>query len=351
MLRAETPQEQQALIGVGRRNLLINGDMKVDQRGGTHTTKSNYTLDRWKFQTDLLDQYAHSVTKSTDAPLGFMNSLAVEVTTTETSVESTEDLALTQFIEAQDCQVAALGMTLSFWVKSSVTGTFAVHVNALDVNTIFPATYSINTTNVWERKIIVIPPYENTINNDNGAGIAIRFITISGSAYVGGTANGQWKAYASSLFAAEHQANVTTSGDTWKLTGVQLELGKVATPFEHRSYGEELALCQRYFQKHGIGVSGYSNSSGSAISFAFRFTSEMRAQPTVSINNTTFAFADTFVSMRNASSPSILYNGFTQVSGSEVTGGELQITQGTTTTSSNFQQLYSEDAIYFNSEL
>lgn len=100
----------------------------------------------------------------------------------------------------------------------------------------------------------------------------------------------------------------------------------------------------------GIGTSGYSNSSGTAISFAFRFFTPMRTEPTVSINNTTFTFADTFVTMRNASSPSISYNGFTLVSGSEITGGELQIITGTTTTANNFQQLYSEDAIWFDAD-
>ena len=250
MLRADTPQEQQAIIGMsGRKNLIINGDFKVDQRGGTHTTKSDYTLDRWKFQTDLLDQYTHNVTQSTDAPPGFLNSLAITVTASETAIASTEDLALSQFIEAQSCQVAELGMTLSFWVKSDVTGTFAVHVNAIDPNKIYPSTYSIDHPNVWEKKTIVIPPLRHTINSDNGQGIRLSFITISGTAYSGGDDINEWNTYTSSLFAAQHQAQVSNNADTWKVTGVQLEAGSVATPFEQRSYGEELALCQRYYYK------------------------------------------------------------------------------------------------------
>lgn len=248
MLRADTPQEQQAIIGMsGRKNLIINGDFKVDQRGGTHTTKSDYTLDRWKFQTDLLDQYTHNVTQSTDAPPGFLNSLAIAVTASESGIASTEDLALSQFIEAQSCQVAELGMTLSFWVKSNVTGTFAVHVNAIDPNKIYPSTYSIDHPNVWEKKTIVIPPLRHTINSDNGQGIRLSFITISGTAYSLGDDINEWNTYTSSLFAAQHQAQVSNNADTWKVTGVQLEAGSVATPFEQRSYGEELALCQRYY--------------------------------------------------------------------------------------------------------
>lgn len=250
MLRADTPQEQQAIIGMGgRKNLIINGDFKVDQRGGTHTTRSDYTLDRWKFQTDLLDQYTHNVTQSTDAPPGFLNSLAIAVTASETSIASTEDLALSQHIEAQNCQVAELGMTLSFWVKSNVTGIFAVHVNAIDSAKIYPSTYSIDHPDVWEKKTIVIPPLRHTINSDNGQGIRLSFITISGTAYAGGSVINEWESYNSSLFAAQHQAQVSNNADTWKVTGVQLEGGSVATPFEQRSYGEELALCQRYYYK------------------------------------------------------------------------------------------------------
>jgi len=260
MLRADTPQEQQAIIGMGgRKNLIINGDFKVNQRGGSFTTKSDYTLDRWKFQTDLLDEYTHNVTQSTDAPPGFLNSLAIAVTASEASVASTEDLALSQFIEAQNCQVAELGMTLSFWVKSNVTGTFAVHVSAIDPNKIYPSTYTIDHPNVWEKKTIVIPPLKHTINSDNGQGIRLSFLTISGSAYSVGDDINQWSTYTSSLFAAKHQAQVKNNADTWKVTGVQLEGGSVATPFEQRSYGEEFALCQRYYQKFDADGQDYTN--------------------------------------------------------------------------------------------
>ena len=294
MLRADTVAEQQALIGVGRRNLIINGDMRVAQRGTSHTTTSAYTLDRWKFQTDLLDQYAHNVTQSSDAPDGFFNSFKVEVTTTETTVESTEDLAVTQFIEAQDCQALAAGtpsaksLSLSFWVKSSVTGTFAVALTALDDSKVFPTTYTVNSANTWEYKTINIPPCTiATINNDNGQGLSLRFITLSGSAYTSGS-TGTWQSYASNLFAASHQAQISTDGDTWQITGVQLEIGKVATPFEHRSYGEELALCLRYCyvldgttdQHNFLGTNYYTTNTY----FKVQYPVMMRAAPATSVN-------------------------------------------------------------------
>jgi hypothetical protein len=263
MLRAETPQEQFNLIGAGRKNLIINGDMRIAQRATSHTTISDYTLDRWKFQTDALDNYAHTVTQSTDAPPGFFNSLKIEVTTTESAIASDEDLAVATYIEARDCQALAVGsasakpLSASFWVKSSKGGIFSVSLTALD-NTvkIFSTTYTVNVANTWEYKTISIPPLSGgtTINNDNGEGLTLRFPTIVGSGFAGTPAAG-WASYASSLWGAGHEAQIDTDGDTWQLTGVQLEVGTVATPFEYRSYGEELALCQRYYQKFGGGAS------------------------------------------------------------------------------------------------
>lgn len=121
-------------------------------------------------------------------------------------------------------------------------------------------------------------------------------------------------------------------------------------PFERRSYGEELQLCKRYFQKHGIGTLGLSNSGGTTISWGFRFDPEMRAQPAATLNDTTYQYADPFVTLRTSSGSSIQYNGFTQVSGSEVTGGELQV-NGASTTANKVQMLYQEDAFFFDAEL
>lgn len=255
MLRAETPQEQFNLIGAGRRNLIINGAMQVAQRGTSFSATDGYTVDRWRFDDDLLDQYAHTATKSTDAPAGFGSSFKVEVTTTETAIDSVEDLAFSQRIEAQDLQQLGAGtsspkpVTVSFWVKSSVTGTYAAHFKLEDDNRIFPFTYTIDAASTWEYKTINIPPCTiATVDNDTGHGATLRFLLLSGSNYTSGS-TGTWQPYASNLFAAGHQAQISTDGDTWQITGVQLEVGKVATPFEHRSYGEELALCQRYYQQ------------------------------------------------------------------------------------------------------
>jgi hypothetical protein len=261
LVAAETVQEARDVVSAGRKNLIINGDFRINQRSGTHTLISGYHLDRWKFQKDGLGQYAHSVTSSTDAPAGFSKSLRLEVTTTETSgISSIEDLCLTQEIEGQNLQLLEAGtnsakpFTLSFWVKSTKPGTYCVSVVADPAtnNKIFSTTYTINVANVWERKIIKIPPCTlTTIPNVSSKGMSVRWITLAGSAYTGATGGNlhEWDDYHSSLFAGGHQTQIDTDGDVWQLTGVQLELGHNATDFEHRSYGEELSLCQRYYGK------------------------------------------------------------------------------------------------------
>jgi len=291
---AETVQEARDLVSAGRKNLIHNGDFRVDQRGGPHITQNNYHLDRWKFQKDGLAEYTHSVTSSTDAPNGFSKSLRLEVTATETSgVSSTEDLALTQEMEGQDLQLLAAGtksakpFTLSFWVKSTKPGVYCVSIVA-DPNTgnkIFSTTYTINSASVWEYKVIKVPACTlTTITNSSGRGMSVRWITLAGSAYT--TASGgnlhEWDDYHSSLFAGGHQTQLITDGDVWQITGVQLEVGKNATEFEHRTYGEELALCQRYFFKSLATRQSILYKGPLWETNWYHFPVEMRANPNVS---------------------------------------------------------------------
>ena len=289
------------------RNLIINGAFNVAQRGTSHTTTSAYTLDRWTFQTDLLDQYAHTVTQSTDTPEGFSSSLKIEVTTSETSVETSEDLALTQRIEAQNLQhlqagtSSAKSLALSFYVKSSVTGVYAVHLQAIDDSKIFPTTYTINSANTWEYKTIAIPPCTiATIDNDNGTGFNLTFITISGSQYTGGS-TGSWQSYASNLFAAGHQANVSSDGDTWLITGVQLEVGQNPTSFEHEPFSKTLEKCKRYYSEQfppcGAGV---TNGTTGVARVNIPLEVEMRTAPTISISGTIYVYSGTHASTINS---------------------------------------------------
>ena len=170
-----------------------------------------------------------------------------------------------------------------------------MHLQAVDDNKIFPTTYTISSANTWEYKTIAIPPCTiATIDNDTGEGLRLTFITISGSTYTGGS-TGSWQSYASNLFAAGHQANVSSDGDTWLITGVQLEIGEKATEFEHEPYEATLRKCHRYFVKINddfTGTNAYHAWSsirwGTNQQFAtIALPQPIRAQATVSITGTT----------------------------------------------------------------
>ena len=303
MLAAETPQEQFNLISAGRRNIIINGAMRVAQRGTSATgigTAVNYnTVDRWRFADASNPPARFTQTQSTDAPDGFGFSHKFEVTTADTSVAADDMQYTDQFIEAQDLQVLKYGtsnaesFTLSFYVKCSVASTMGLRFTHEDGGGSYGVSYTINATNTWERKSVTIPGNTATaINNDNGRGLRIAFGLSAGSDRAG-TDSTAWGN--GNIFGAHTNTFVGTSGATWQITGVQLEVGKVATPFEHRSYGEELALCQRYYQVHTHNAA--STGSYSSLNFfmykngtnvyqaVYKFSPHMRTGPTVTFSS------------------------------------------------------------------
>lgn len=237
----------------GFKNRLINGAMVIDQRnaGASVTPTGNaYTIDRWVAGMSQASKF--SIQRSTTAPTGFINS-ALITSTSAYSVTSTDRFAFTQFIEGLNCYdlgwgtASAKTVTLSFQVRSSLTGTFggAFQNNAADRS--YPFTYTISAANTWETKTVTVAgDTTGTWLTDNGIGIQLRFSLGTGSTY-SGTA-GAWAAadYRSATGAV---SVVGTNAATWYITGVQLEVGSTATSFDYRPYGTELILCQRYFQK------------------------------------------------------------------------------------------------------
>ena len=270
---------------LSNRNLIINGAMQVAQRGTSETgigiTGGYNTVDRWRFADAQNPPARFTQTQSTDAPDGFGFSHKFEVTTADTSVDADEMQYTDQFIEAQNLQVLKYGtssaesFTLSFYVKCSVASTMGLRFTHEDGGGNYGASYTINATNTWERKSFTIPGNTATaINNDNGRGLRIAFGLTAGSDNAG-TDSTAWGN--GSIFGAHTNTFVGTSGATWQITGVQLEVGDSATPFEHRSFGDELARCQRYFeivqpesgqQAAGIAV-GYHSSTTTAIMHYF----------------------------------------------------------------------------------
>jgi len=242
----------------GRRNLIINGAMQVAQRGTSFTGLTNgntqYVLDRFRWRESGTAAQTHTVEQSSDAPDGFGYSLKATLTT-GAAVSTSNMYRFDYSIEAQDLQGLAYGTssakstTMSFWVKSNTTGNYAVSIFVEDGSRIIGSTYTINSADTWEYKTITFDgDASGTINNDNGGGFNISFVMSAGSNFTSGD-NTSWGAYNANKLAYGQTAVLDTTSDYWQITGVQLEVGTVATPFEHRSYGEELALCQRYYEQ------------------------------------------------------------------------------------------------------
>jgi len=256
LMRAETAQEARDFVSAGRKNLIINGDMRIAQRSTSSSTiiGNDYrSLDRWRIQFSGYTAVTGTTSQSSESPPGFNNSLRVNITGPE-GLASGDLGTIRYYIEAQDCQQFAYGtsqaktLTLSFWIRSSVTGTYTIGLYQDDDGRQVTLPYTIDTADTWEYKVITIPPdTTGVIDDDNGVGLQISWNFSAGSNYTGTDHTG-WGVYANGRWANGQTADLLGVASNLYLTGVQLEVGKNATEFEHRSYGEELALCQRYFQ-------------------------------------------------------------------------------------------------------
>ena len=295
-------------------NRIINGDMRIAQRGGTATinaTGVTYNVDRW-LGRGVGSAGVFTLAQDSESPDGFTKSLKATVTTADSSIASGSSYRIMQHIEGYNMNdmgwgtSSAQNVLLSFWVRSSVTGTFGGSFANGDYNRFRPFSYTINSANTWEKKTVSIPgDTSGTWSYTTDLGIRLNFSIGAGSSKVGATS--AWGT--SSLEGATGQTNlISTNGATFYLTGVKLENGTAATDFEHRSYGEELALCQRYFYKD-IGGSSQEVSvvwyySSSHASWIVNFPVPMRAQPTMDYSGPTNGWtiyrngaADTLTSM------------------------------------------------------
>jgi hypothetical protein len=253
-----------AQASVGTKNLIINGDMRIDQRyvgSATANTISGYVTDRWQVaQSTTGKLIAQQVT---DAPSGSTHSLKITSQSAYT-VGTSDAYYVRQAIEGQNCSHLLWGsssaktVTLSFWVKSSLTGTFGGTFFNKAYNRSYAFEYTISSANTWEQKSITITgDTTGTWDTDNTFGIGVSFGLGAGSTN-SGTA-GSWSASGATNTSGATSI-VGTNGATWYITGIQLEASTEATPFENRMYSTELAMCQRYFEK--------SYSDGTAIGTA-----------------------------------------------------------------------------------
>jgi hypothetical protein len=277
-------------VGLSFKNRIINGDMGIAQRGTGSVTndaaQNLYPVDRFIIYGNVSSKFtAQQNAGSVTPPVGFTNYLGCTSSSAYT-VGSSDLFFILQKIEGLN--VADLGwgtasaqpVTLSFWARSSLTGTFGGSITNDAQNRSYPFSYTISAANTWEYKTITIAgDTTGTWLTTNGAGVQLNFSLGAGSTR-SGTA-GSWSG--SGLFSSTGAVSVVgTSGATLYLTGVQLEKGTVATSFDYLPYTTELALCQRYFQR----TSGYSvlASSGTSATGSYTYVVEMRASPSLSLS-------------------------------------------------------------------
>ena len=277
----------------GARNRIINGDMRIDQRnaGASVTpTDNQYSVDRWSCGQNVASKFSvQQNAGSVTPPPGFSNYLGCTSLSAYTPTGSNY-FYVAQAIEGFNISDFAWGtanaraITLSFWVRSSLTGTFGGALS--NGSRAYPYTYTISAANTWEYKTITFAgDTSGTWNATNGYGVAVRFSLGTGSTYAG-TA-GSWQS-AELVTATGATSVVGTNGATFYITGVQLEPGTVATPFERRSYGAELALCQRYYEvgRNDLCVGGGTQGTLTDVKVASSFATSKRAAPTVTATST-----------------------------------------------------------------
>lgn len=306
----------------GFRNRIINGAMVIDQRNAAASitpVDGQFSVDRWKFSLAQTSKF--TAQQSTTAPTGFSNSLLI-TSSSAYSVLTGDNFNLIQWIEGYNTAdlawgtAAAVPVTLSFWVRSSLTGTFGGSIVNNNQNYSYPFTYTISSANTFEYKTITIPgPTSGTWSNTTTTRNIGIWIGLGAGASVSGTA-GNWAA-AGYYNATGATSLVGTSSATLYITGVQLERGSTASSFEYRPYGTELALCQRYYQMV-VGTMGVGYST-TQTDFAIQFPQQMRASPTCTQAGS-ITVSDTVAADFTQSS-----TGFSSVDGPSVYGHHIRL--------------------------
>jgi hypothetical protein len=281
------------------KNRIINGDFRIDQRNaGASVTlgagAAGYSVDRYRIENNTTG--TATAQQVADAPTSFSNSLKYTVTATDTSLASTENVFIQQQVEGFNTADLSFGtasaktITISFWVKSSLTGTFGGSVLNSSYDRLYPYSYTISTANTWEYKTVTIAgdTTGTWIGATNGVGLRLMFCLAAGADRV--ATAGAWTA--SLGFGPTGQTNLmATNGATFYITGVQLEQNTTATPFERRMYGQELANCQRYYITVGGDSANQNFSTAQAYSttafngVTLSFPVKMRTTPTFSYSS------------------------------------------------------------------
>jgi hypothetical protein len=283
------------LLPPGTRNKIINGRMEIAQRGTSFAAPASgsYVLDRWvQFNTSAA---FYTVSQQADAPSSneFQNSLRIAITTADASIAAGDLVTLRQWVEGYNARdLIGRTFTLSFWVRSSKTGVHCVSFRNTGANRAYIVEYTVSAANTWEQKSITLSGgliTAGTWDWTTGQGVGIDFVLAAGSTFQ--ATAGAWQT--GNLYATSAQVNcLDSTSNIFAITGVQLEVGSVATPFEHRPFehrpfGVELDLCRRYYRQFTDNFVGYAPSAGI---FGGRHTPlapPMRATPTVTNSGVT----------------------------------------------------------------
>jgi len=291
------------------RNIIINGDMSIAQRGTSFTglgdTDSQYTLDRFKWTEEgATDTAEYTVSQSTDVPTGqgFSKSLKVDCTTADTSIDANNIQFIGTAIEGQNLQYLKYGTsnakstTLSFWVRSNKTGTYGVALISNDsTEYLYSQTYTINSADTWEKKTLTfVGDTSANFDNDNGNSLLIQWYLVAGTNKSSGSSQ-TWGSFTQANRAAGQTVNLADStSNEWYITGVQLEAGTTASDFEFLPHDVNLKRCQRYYsvvcdlrttgaypirdqRAIGVGTTHYPNQ----VSVCMLFPTEMRTVPSI----------------------------------------------------------------------
>jgi hypothetical protein len=281
------------------RNLLYNGAMQVHQRGTSVTGITGtgyYTADRYAtLSVGPQGLYTQSIENDAPTGSGFRKSLKMLCTTADAAPAADDIIRIDQVLEGQDLQRIAKGtsaaqqLTLSFWVKSNVTGTYIASLQDTDNIRAVSASYTINASATWEKKVITFPAdTTGAFDNDNAASLRVLWWLGAGSNRTSGTLATSWESTTIANLAVGQTNLAAATNNYWQITGVQLEVGPNATEFEFKSFGQELAECQRYYWRESRNAGGtgetLGGNTGSAITTTVvdanvQFPVAMRAAP------------------------------------------------------------------------
>jgi len=289
-----------ALNTVGSKNIIINGDMSIAQRGTSQasiTSSGYYTCDRWNLQITPAGTWTQS--QDTDVPSGqgFATSLKMDCTTADASLAAADRLFYSHRIEGQNLQYLKKGtanaesLTLSFWVKSNKTGTYIVEIFDSDNSRQISKSYTIDASNTWEKKTITFAgDTTGTLTNDNGISLMLQFWLAAGSDYTSGTLNTSWNSYVDANRAVGQVNLADNTANNFWITGVQLEAGTTASDFEFLPYDVNLGRCQRYYwhfwSKDEAAVNGAIMGTGiytsvGTLYMVGQYVTQMRATPSL----------------------------------------------------------------------